>query len=587
MHNCALRLLPSHSSSFTALLQAAAVRAWVRTTAFSAPNRNTLVAAQHGSLNTNDPVPSTSLRSVLLPRLYILSSYKTSSVTKQNTAAVTKSPSMDARWDTVCSCQRRSATASQPVSFHPGHPQRPRHRPSVTYFHVENVDDSDFPCMDPGRSYTRGVGDPNQMAHSFRSQRNKDVSNIGIPVGNHRWQTHPIPLIPVPTTPALLYRNLLYILYYRPALPSLGALLDYHDLHPSLRSTRSYNLLIWLALRHCSFGTVRWLLSAMRADGLTSNLETWKLKVRWLVQTGSWDRAWNAVARSKPEFKVTDNNVSSNPTIPLPIWLELFRTLKRGVVRGRTSVTSLMESDYPTRYRVLMANPPSPAFRDPAYTSPRTVYSVVMMMLNTRHTTTALSLTKCYFHSLPPRMPAAWIRTCLDIIHLHIVMGSSEKGLKKFYQAWRTMTTLIALHPALRPTSTTLFLLLGPLQQAKRCGTVAWSILRRSRSRWGVRVEDRRVRRRVAGLAAKEGRMDIVNAILLTERVWSRKHEDWKTAEQVMGRMSMTPPPCQLLRLPAKKLFKHNGKEERRWHLLKWRIKRVIQKGTGVKGKII
>jgi hypothetical protein len=328
----------------------------------------------------------------------------------------------------------------------------------------------------------------------------------------------------------------------------------------------------------------------MRADGLTSNLETWKLKTRWLVQTGSWDRAWNAVVSSNLAFKATSSDVSSKPAVPLPIWLEFFGALKRGAPSRQTkkprdgSSTSHLDFDvHAARYRVLMANPPSSAFHDLALTSPRTVYFVVFAMLKTRHTTTALSLTKSYFHSLPPRMSAAWVRTCLDIIHLHIFMGSSHRGLKKFYEGWRTMNTLITLHPTLRPTSTTLFLLLAPLRQAKRCGTVAWSILHRSRSRWGARVEDRRVRRRVAGLAVKEGRMDIVNAILLTEQMWSRKHGKWKTIEQVLGRMSMVPPPRQLLRRPAKKLFKHNGREERQWHLLKRRIKRVIRNRTGVR----
>jgi len=435
--------------------------------------------------------------------------------------------------------------------------------------------------VDPGRSFTCH---DSQMTHADRPWYKNHTSFVGVPTGKP-LQTCPVPLIPVATTPTSLYRNLLYILSHRSGLPSLAALLDYHDLHPSLRSARSYNLLIWLALRHCCFGTVQWLLAAMRADGLEGNLETWKLKVRWLVQAGSWDRAWNEVS-SNQAFKATSSHLSGNLAIPLPIWLEFFRGLKRGALSGRMkgrwdgSYPSLLDFDpkgvHSARFRTLMANPPSSAFHESTGTSPRTVYFVVLMMLKTRYTATALSLTKSYFHSLPPRISTAWVRTCLDIIHLHIIMGSSQKGLKKLYEVQRTMSTLITLHPTFRPSSTTLFLLLAPLRQAKRCGTVAWNVLHRFRSRWGTRVEDRRVRRRVAALATKEGRMDIVNSILLTERIWNRMHGNWKTAEQVLGRVSTVPQARQLLRARAKRLFKHNGREERQWCLLQRRIKRRV-----------
>lgn len=592
MHNCALRLLPSQQTSFSTLLQAAAATAWVRTT-----TRNALVLEQDSSSNH----PSTSLRSVLyrhcpcsqLIRICNRSSRYNPSSLSSNPTAITKSPSISARWErcenSVCTSQHHNTTVSQPVSFHAAH--RRRHIPSVTYFPVENVDDSDFQYVDPGRSYTYGFGHSSQMTHAFRSWHENRTSFGGIPVGKQPFQTPPIPHIPVATTPASLYHNLLYILSYRPALPSLAAVLDYHDLHASLRSSRSYNLLIWFALRHCCFGTVQWLLAAMRADGLTANLETWKLRVRWLVQTGSWDRAWNEVVR-KFSSKDMSSDFPGNLAIPLPVWLEFFGPLKPGALKERPkkrrdgSYASLVDFDShavrSARHRMLMANPPFP-LDQLALTSPRTIYVVVLTMLKTRHTAAALSLTKSYFHSLPPRISTAWIRRCLDIIHLHIIMGSPHKGLKKFCEARRTMTTLTGFHPALRPTSTTLFLLLAPLRQAKQCGTIAWRTLRNSKSRWGTRVEDRRVRRRIAALAAKEGRIDIVNAISLAERAWCRIHGNWKTAEEALGRISMPPPRRRLLRTPEKKLFKHNGREERQWHLLKRRIKRVIRNRTGVK----
>jgi hypothetical protein len=426
-------------------------------------------------------------------------------------------------------------------------PQRSR-RPRLRHGPYSHVDDSHFQYVDPGRSYT----------HDFDhdTMHENDPLVIGVPVGDDPLQTRPIPVIPVPTTPASLYRNLLYIISYRPTLPSVSALLDYHDLYPQLRSTRSYNFLIWFALRHCSFGSVQWLLGAMRADGVAESLETRKLQVRWLIQTGSWDQAWNETVRS---------STTGRSAIPLPLWLEFFRTLKRGIRRTRDwRHRSDPNTVYSTRYRVLMANPPFPALHETALAPPRAVYYVVSMMLRTRHSKAALSLTESYFKSLPRKLSAAWTRRCLDIIHLQITMGCSHRGLKKFYQAQRTMNTLVGLHPGLRPTSGTLFRLLGPLRQAKHCGTMAWGLLERFRSQWGARTEDRRVRRRVAGLGIKEGRKDVVDAMVSREQRWSRIWGEWRTAEEVLGRPRR--------QVGGERLFKHNGREERRWQVLMRRV---------------
>jgi hypothetical protein len=545
MHSCALRL----PTSFTTLLQAAAARAWVRTASASVHNRST----EEGNLEQSNSEPSTSPASAV-----------TNSTTTPLWERYENSVSSFYQHRNAITPQR--ATTRQP---------RLRREPSVASLHLDIVDDSHFQSVDPGRSHT---DDPSDTVHTVQPWHENDPSVVGVPVGNHPLQTRPIPLIPVPTSPASLRRNLLYIISYRPTLPSLSALLDYHDLYPKLRSTRSYNLLIWLALRHCSFGSVQWLLGAMRADGLTGNLETRKLQVRWLIQAGSWDEAWHEVVHSSPGIK-------GDSSIPLPLWLEFFRTLKRGIRRTKKRRDwrnrSLLALDpttvYSARYRALMANPPFPALHELQHTPPRAVYFVVLMMLRIQHSRAALSLTKSYFKSLPPKISAAWTRKCLDIIHLQITMGCSHRGLKKFYKVQRTMNTLVSLHPALRPTSTTLFHLLAPLRQAKQSGTMAWGLLHRFRSQWGARAEDRRVRRRVAGLAVKEGRMDIVNAMLSAERIWGRIYGNWKKAEQVLGRMSMGRPPRQLERLPANRLFKHNGREERHWHFLRRRIKGVIR----------
>lgn len=594
MHHCAPRILLSQSTSFTNLLQVAAARAWVRTATSSACNRSIVTEKIDNTLTTDF------LTSVLchhnkytIAHIYNSTTASEFHLSSQDTPTVTETP-ISARQESYESpSQYHNAVTYQPSQLSSFNSARTlRLRRSVTYFQVESVTDSDFQYVDPGRSYTYGLGHLSQTIDGARSWDGNDTSLIGVHVGEQLLQARPIPFIPLAKTSISLYRNILYILSYRPTLPSVPALLDYHDLHPNLRSTRSYNLLIWFALRHNCFGTAQWLLTAMRADGLTANVETLKLKVRWLVHTGSWDRAWNEMVGSNTAPDTLSSNSPGGSAIPLPVWLEFFRTLRRGAFDGRMkkrhdgSHAPILHFDsegvHSARYRALMANAPS-VFHNLTRISPRTVYFVVLTMLKTGDTAAAVTLTKSYFQSLPPRISVTWIRTCLDIIHLHVVMGSSHRGLKRFYEARRTMNTFIALHPAFRPTSMTLFALLAPLRQAKRCGTVAWRLLRHFKCQWGTRTEDRRVRRRIAALAVKEGRMDIVSAILHTEQIWRKMYQNWKTKEMVLGRT--TPAARQHLRPPSKELFKYNGREERHWHILKRRIKRVVRDRRDVKGR--
>ncbi|KAF5385279.1 hypothetical protein D9615_001435 [Tricholomella constricta] len=574
MHHRALRLLPS-TLSFSSILQAAAARAWVRSTTSTAPPLSSPSPTAHDKLSKLGRQPASKRHKP--PRI-------------PPEITVVQSPPNQHESSFRASVEREKAQFVP----HAGRRTRPQRTSPLAYFTPELVHDSDLWPPDPARSHV-DLSDTSEHHPSplGRPWYWDDASIIGTPIGLHVSRTRATSLFPLAKTASSLIQNILHLLSYNDPSPTFPALLDYHDLHAGLRSTRSYNLLIFLALRTGSYGTVPWLLSSMRAESVPANLETWKLRVRWLVQSGWWDRAWNEVMSTLPRTNVLDENETKRRfqvtnALPLPIWLEFFRTLKRGATRQRTRIQEALETCeststtpnpseqtdlYLTRYHTLMNNRPTIIPHDLAQTSPRAVYSVVSIMLQLQESDKALSLTKAYFTSLSSRISKSQARTCLDIVHLHIAMGSPHRGLRQLYETRRTMVSLISLHPALRPTSTTLFLLLAPLRRAKRCGTVAWSTLRAFKSQWGAATEDRRVRRRVATLALKEGRMEIVDAMLRSERVSRWARATWKLTEGVVGKVA-SPRPGRILRPAVRRIFKHNGQEERYWCRLMRRVSR-------------
>ncbi|KAG6828704.1 hypothetical protein H0H92_007012, partial [Tricholoma furcatifolium] len=392
--------------------------------------------------------------------------------------------------------------------------------PFAAYFDPDAISDSDLSphMVDPSRS-------SEQVGSSEPSWYLDDASIVGTTVG---LGAHPAfsTRFPLSKTPASLYQNLLRLLQNYDPPPALTTLVDYHDLHSGLRSTRSYNLLLSLAIRHSSYGTVKWLLAAMCADRLPGNLETWKLRIRWLVQSGMWDTAWNeamTMSRNPTGMSQAEKATFKTNALPFPIWMEFFRTLKRGADLPRRKTLPVTpplepipsESDlYSTRYHTLMNNRPTILPHQLYQTPPRTLYHAVWIMLHVGQVETALTLTKSYLAQLPPSISVSWYRVCLDILHLFIAKGSSQKGLRRLFETRRMMVSLLSVYPTLRPTSTTLFLLLSALFRAKRCGTVAVNTLRAFKSRYGPQTEDRRVRRRVISLALKEGRDDIVSEML-------------------------------------------------------------------------
>ncbi|KAG6885862.1 hypothetical protein C0993_008825 [Termitomyces sp. T159_Od127] len=532
MHHRPIGLLPS-APSFSAALQAAAARAWTRS-ASSAPNL--------------PPRPAPKLL-VEPPKIAVVKYFQRRKV-----------PAVPSSQTSTCTHRR---------------PSPPGASPHAVYFDPDTVCDSDLrPPFDA----------PPKLDLSERSADWDDTSIVGTTIGSSDFDVElgrrPA-RFPLAKSAASLYQNLLRLLYQRDLPSPFPVLLDYHDLHPGLRSTRSYNLLISLAVRMACYGTVRLLLRSMRVDNIPGNFETWQLRVRWLVQSGMWDKAWKECMEMPPRTNTTkdeegdvDSKVSNK--LPLHIWMEFFRTLKYGTTRIRRKKQHPMGSDessdlYSARYNTLMNFQPTLIPRDLSKTPPKVVYNAVWAMLHVGRADQALSFVKNYLACLPRSLNVSRYRICLEILHLLVAKWSSQRGLRRLYETRRMMVSLLSIYPTITPTSTTLYLLLAPLYRAKRCGTVAANILRAFKSDYGSRTEDRRVRRRVANLALKEGRMDIVDKMLRAERRARGVHARWRlihgAAAKPLSRKHRRP--------PTQKIFRHNGQEERRWCVFIRRVSRV------------
>lgn len=568
MHHRQIGLLPS-ALSFSAALQAAAARAWVRS-ASSAP-----------AVLPPRPVPrslqphsfSTIFDTITLPSLLV------------------KPPDITV----VKYLQRRQVPAapSHTSTCTPRRSSPPGASPHVVYFDPDAVSDSDLrPHCDapPELDFPECSADSDLTSIVGTTVASSD-SGVEFDRGSTRF--------PLAKSSSSLYQNLLRLLRTRHPPSSLPVLLDYHDLHPGLRSTRSYNLLISLAIRTACYGTVRWLLHSMRLDNVRGNLETWNLRVRWLVQSGMWDKAWresmDMLSRRnamKDEGDKTAAKVSE--TLPLSIWMQFFRTLKYGTTRVRRRKRQAVHSDaqnptplgsmapspdepsdlYSERYHTLMNNRPTLIPHDLSKTPPKVVYHTVWIMLHAGQADKALSFVKTYLTRLPKPLSMSRYGTCLDILHILIAKWSSQRGLRRLYETRRMMVSLLSIYPALRPTSTTLFLLLAPLYHAKRCGTVAANVMRAFKSQYGYRTEDRRVRRRVANLALKEGRTDIVNKMLSAERTARRIHTTWRLMQRLTG-TATRPLRRKFLRPRMRTIFRRYGREQRWWCSLIKRVSRV------------
>ncbi len=406
--------------------------------------------------------------------------------------------------------------------------------------------------------------------------------------------------LPTPTSQLTLYDNLRFSLSLKP-LPRFPVLVDYHDSYPEFRSTKSYNFLIELSIRHAQFGITNWLFDAMNRDKIRRDSMTRKLSLRWFVRTGRWEHAWMQATASTPDevlYKPLRNGLPPNIIrIPWYHWVELLFTCKRGALRRtRNYRWDINEEGNPERLPTLeIIKDPSPGTE--AYTRRRRLLACLQPMLKYNATwktlrtnlirgaiyallrdgraSEAAELVKMYFLMLPLEVSDETVAQCMSIIHL-LLSADTGNGLTSMFAKRRLLLSLIKIHPSLKPTSTSLFQILAPLRGAKKSGTVAFKVMKAFQKSWGKEMVDTRVRRRVGSLAQKEGRMDIVQTLLDEE---SQAQKATKSAffttvgpwtAQLSGMRG-------LRRLSDRTLFPRKGLQTILWTQFKLRARRKLR----------
>lgn len=384
------------------------------------------------------------------------------------------------------------------------------------------------------------------------------------------FQTKETPLLPHPATMTHLVQNLVHAITATPPL-SLSQLLSYHAAHVTLHTTASFNLLIKSAIRHASFGTVGDLLSQMVQEDVPGDLQTRALRVRAMVRSGFWNRAWG---EQMAQLQETEQG------IPLPVWLEFFGSVKRGAISGRwqgygstgdgraKSLQTPAPSVTAERFLALMQHPPLVTQKEWQEVPAGVIYALVRSLVAQDRRTAAMDMTRTYFQSLPHDLEGEWRRVCLGIIHLHMAPERRARNLSEHFTGLKTLYSLLGMHHSFEPTSTTLFFLLRSLRSTKRCGERADRLVRSFERRWGPDIVDDRVRRRWAALWIKQQNLDRAAAIVSGQTALDEQRVGWRAEKEASGVDSGKDHVRQIRWLDVHRAPR---KSRERWH---WRLLR-------------
>jgi hypothetical protein len=293
-----------------------------------------------------------------------------------------------------------------------------------------------------------------------------------------------------------LFQRLMH-LYTSSPHASIQSLVLYHGTFPDQQSSRSYNLLLRLAIRHSAFGTARAVLQAMRASRVPENQTTWKLCVRLLVREGRWSDAYNLVF-NLPKTPSRAPFISDG--VPITVWAELLGTVKRRAFRGLERDPGMYTL---SRYSHVMHQLPKLGVSSMDTPPPQVVYASVAALLRMQEREAARQVTS-QFLSIDPKGLG------LQLLHLHVAAEPRRHSLMTFYRAIQDLQGFRMLCPELEPNGTTLFLLLGHLKRVKRCGIIGHNLVQWFRRRWGNSVVSPRVERRLLALAVKEKGVNLI-----------------------------------------------------------------------------
>ncbi|KAJ3572527.1 hypothetical protein NP233_g3030 [Leucocoprinus birnbaumii] len=436
---------------------------------------------------------------------------------------------------------------------------------------------------------------PEGRDNDTREARNSDLTPSSPRTKSRLISQAPISRhFPKPRTRGELLENLRRSLYLKP-LPPFPALIDYHDSNPTSRSTQTYNFLIELSIRHAQYGTTRWLFDAMTQDNLPRDSVTRLLEVRFFVRTGKWETAWSLVTGLSPE-EALDQPLRNGraPTMtkaPVELWKELIGTGKQGAIRRLSDIQwgtdedgneirlppieivrdPILGTEAYERRRLLLGCI-EPAFSKSGPVRPQLIKYIVLWMIADGRRPEAETFAKSYLSQLPSFLQGETTAQCMDIIHV-LLCRNPQDGSAAFNKNRKILSQLLKTHPSLKPSSTTLRLILAPLKKVTNCATVALRTMKEFQKEWGDQVADSSVRRRVIRLAEKQGRMDIVEKMLLLEQ------ETPKTSA-TSCRLAQGPEDSRgFRRQPDRELFPRLSVETGQWIKLRLRLRRKQQKG--------
>ncbi|KAI0332009.1 hypothetical protein GY45DRAFT_1247691 [Cubamyces sp. BRFM 1775] len=560
------------SLSLASLFQAAAGRAWARTRPTRAYHRtcvrsegvtssilHTVRGGHDDSTGLGGPSSSSSSVPYAVPP------------SSQGSHLCATPPSPPPSTSPPPSSEAKDASYAVGVNTAQGHsasafPRLPR-QDLVTYIDVERLLPQDFET-----SGSHDTGPPSYESDPPWEELRDSVPGPLLP--RILLLRSPVPkqlsMIPDPSTSEDLLKNLTLAMTARPPA-TLSQLLSYHETHLHLHSTASFNLLIKLAIRNASFGTVKDLFSRMALEGIPVNVETRTLRARWLIRTGRWDKAW--------EREMAYKDKDGLP-VPLPVWMEFFGDVKRGAIQVYTAkpglsedvtVKSLPPSDpsvVAERVNLLLKQPPFMSPADLDRVPPHAVYVIVRALIALDQRSAAAQLTSDYFKALPQELNEEWRRSCLSIIHLHLNPGR-RCNLSQHFAMSKTLFGFLGMHPSFQPTSTTLLFLLASLRWTRKCGKRADAVVRSFVKRWGPDIVDDAVRRRLASFWLKQQKVDRARAVLETQDAIEEERIGWQAEkEAVVGDSSKD----RARRLRWLDLHRSPRKSKARWN---WRLLRT------------
>lgn len=421
----------------------------------------------------------------------------------------------------------------------------------------------------PKNSHTAQVDNECQpsLASTLPSVRELPPERLAMslhPTNTKRSQDRSINLAQ-PRNPNSLYNNLLFLINQRRPTTPLPSLVDYHGKYPQYQSTRSYNLLLDLSLRHQLYGTTNLLFRSIERYRIQRNAETHRLTIQSLVQQGLWDEAWVYLG-GLLERGVLPVDESGRSVIPFPLWVTFFRistACQKPLGKGDQPNIETEETVKTLQERYHFLQSVRPTLMPPlSRTHPFAIYCLVDFLLKAHQSVAATDLTKAYFTALPRPVSPKTVFGCLKIIHV-LMRQKVKPGLEGYYDARKRLFGFLKLHPSLVPHPKTLLILFNILRKAQRCGTVAWKDLNRFKSEFGPGVASRRVLLCVSRLALKQRRFDIA-----------------KTTKNQMQTVKSQPRPSGHCRQPHRFIYPGHGRLAWRVHRHQARVRRRVAKSS-------